>query len=251
MQNNQQQNNQQLNEGLRPLDLQEMIHPTFEVDSFKSKMGEDQDVCVVSFKVKDRSPAKDLMEFIEKGYSFVLDADVSSGEDNSGEYSVFVEISRTPKLAEQIKDLTYGVQRLTGIDNFKFKYYKDNQVHEVSGDSLKRIPDTPNDYKGFMHKMQTENVKQFFTKTLMDDLTLDGDVITIHKPYNNKITLQIVKDSTTESILEGIEDGYSVDEAATSEMFWLTKVLGDYNINKVGENFVFNNGSRSMLLKRI
>ena len=251
MQNNQQQNNQQLNEGLRPLDLQEMIHPTFEVDSFKSKMGEDQDVCVVSFKVKDRSPAKDLMEFIEKGYSFVLDADVSSGEDNSGEYSVFVEISRTPKLSEQIKELTYGVQRLTGIDNFKFKYYKDKQVHEVSGDTLNRIPNTPKEYKGFMNKMQTENVKKFFTKTLMDDLTLEGDVITIHKPYNNKITLQIVKDSTTESILEGIEDGYSVDEAATSEMFWLTKVLGDYNINKVGENFVFNNGSRSMLLKRI
>ena len=76
----------------------------FEVDSFRSKMGEDQDVCVVSFKVKDRSPAKDLMEFIEMGYPFVLDADVSSGEDNNGEYSVFVEISRTPKLAEQIKD---------------------------------------------------------------------------------------------------------------------------------------------------
>ena len=85
----------------------------------------------------------------------------------------------------------------------------------------------------------------------MDDLTLEGDIITIHKPYDNKIKLQIVKDSPTESILEGIDDGYTVDEAATSEMFWLTKVLGDYSINKVGENFVFNNGSRSMLLKRI
>jgi hypothetical protein len=116
-----QNNNQQLNEGLRPDDLREMVHTVFEVDSFRSKMGEDQDVCVVSFKVKDRSPAKDLMEFIEKGYNFVLDADVSSGEDNSGEYSVFVEISRTPKLSEQIKDLTYGIKKLTGIEDFKFR----------------------------------------------------------------------------------------------------------------------------------
>ena len=127
-------NNQQLNEGLRAMDLKEMVHNMFEVDSFRSKMGEDQDVCVVSFKVKDRSPAKDLMEFIQKGYSFVLDADVSSGEDNNGEYSVFVEISRTPKLAEQIQELTYGVQRLTGIDNFKFKYYKESTVHELNTD---------------------------------------------------------------------------------------------------------------------
>lgn len=247
-----QNNNQQLNEGLRPLDLREMIHTIFEVDSFKSKMGEDRDVCVVSFKVKDRSPAKDLMEFVEKGYPFVLDADVSSGEDNKGEYSVFVEISRTPKLSEQIKELTYGVKKLTGIDNFQFKYHKESQVHEVTEENLKKhIPPTSREYDGFVNKVKTEDVKRFFTKTLMDDLTLDGNVVTIHKPFNKQIKLEIIKDSPTESILEGLEDAYTVDEAATSEMFWLTKVLGDYSINKVGENFVFNNGNRSMLLKRI
>jgi hypothetical protein len=247
-----QNNNQQLNEGLRPDDLREMVHTVFEVDSFRSKMGEDQDVCVVSFKVKDRSPAKDLMEFIEKGYNFVLDADVSSGEDNSGEYSVFVEISRTPKLSEQIKDLTYGIKKLTGIEDFKFRYYKDNQVSEATEENFKnRIPSTANDYKGLMSKMQTENVKRFFSKTLMDDLTLEGDIITIHKHFDKKVQLQMVRDGNAASILEGIDDGYTVDEAASSEMFWLTKVLGDYNINKVGENFVFNNGNRSMLLKRI
>ncbi len=246
------QNNQQLNEGLRPDDLREMVHPIFEVDTFRSKMGEDQDVCVVSFKVKDRSPAKDLMEFIEKGYPFVLDADVSSGEDNIGEYSVFVEISRTPKLAENIKELTYGVKKLTGIEEFKFRYFKDKEVHEASESNFKnKIPATAGDYKGFMNNIRTEDVKRFFTKTLMDNLTLEGDIITIHKPFNKTIQLQMVKDGATESILEGIEDGYTVDEAASSEMFWLTKVLGDYNINKVGDNFVFNNGNRSMLLKRI
>jgi hypothetical protein len=65
------------------------------------------------------------------------------------------------------------------------------------------------------------------------------------------VRLEIVKDGNTESILEGITDGYSVDQTATSEAFWLTKVLGDYTINKVGDAFVFNNGNRSMLLKRI
>lgn len=246
-----QNNKHQLNEGLRPLDLEEMVHTIFEVDSFKSKMGEDKDVCVVSFKVKDRSPAKDLMEFIEKGYPFVLDADVSSGEDNSGEYSVFVEISRTPDIVEQIKNLTYGVQKLTGIKDFKFRYYKEDQIHEASGDNLSRvIPPTPKEYEGFLNRVQTENVKKFFSKTLMDDLTLEGSTITIHKPFNGRIQLEIVKDDTPESILEGLTDSLTIDEKSMSEIFWLTKVLGDYGINKAGENFVFTNGSRSMLLKR-
>lgn len=244
-------NNQQLNEGLRAMDLKEMVHDIFEVDTFRSKMGEDQDVCVVSFKVKDRSPAKDLMEFIEKGYSFVLDADVSSGEDNKGEYSVFVEISRTPQLAEQIQELIYGVKRLTGLDEFKFKYQKESSIREVNTDNLKNyVPSTISEYNNFINKVKTESVKSFFSKTLMDDFTLHNNTITIYKPFNKTIQLEIVKEGDNDSILEGIDQGFSVDEAATSEIFWLTKVLGDYQINKIGENFIFNNGSRSLLLKR-
>ena len=246
------QNNQQLNEGLRPMDLREMVHSIFEVDSFKSKMGEDQDVCVVSFKVKDRSPAKDLMEFVEKGYPFVLDADVSSGEDNKGEYSVFVEISRSPKLAEQIKELTYGIRKLTGIDDFKFKYHKQSSVHEATEENLKNhVPASAEDYQGFVTRIKTEGIKKFFNRTLMDDLTLNGNVITIHKPFDRIIKLEIVKEATTDAILEGVEDAITMDEKSMSEIFWLTKVLGDYSINKIGENFVFNNGSQAMLLKRI
>ena len=249
MQNNQ---HQQLNEGLRPEDLKEMVYPTFEVDTFRSKMGEDQDVCVVSFQVKDRAPAKDLMEFVEKGYEFVLDADVSSGENDKGEYSVFIELNRSPKLAEQIQELCYGVRKLTGIDNFKFKYYKDNESHSVNEDTLKKIiPLTAKDYNGVLSKVKTEGIKRFFSKTLMDNLTLDGNIITIHKPFGKTVQLELVKEGSKESILEGFDDGYNLDEVATSEMFWLTKVLGDYSINKVGENFVFNNGNHSMLLKRV
>jgi hypothetical protein len=243
---------QQLNEGLRPMDLQEMVHPVFEVDSFRSKMGEDRDVCVISFQVKDRSPAKDLMEFIEKGFNFVLDADVSSGENNKGEYAVFVELSRSPRLAEQIKELTYGVKKLTGIENFKFKYHKNSEVHEASEDNLKsKIPPSASAYDGLMNKLRTESIKQFFNKTLMDDLTLDGNIITIHKPFDKKVQLEMIKEGSDVSILEGIEDGFDVAEEAASEVFWLTKVLGDYSINKIGGNFVFNNGNHSMLLKRI
>lgn len=240
---------QQLKEGLRPLDLKEMVYDTFEVDTFRSKMGEDRDVCVVSFKVKDRSPAKDMMEFVEKGYSFVLDADVSSGEDNQGEYSVFIELNRSPSLAEEIKELTYGIKRLTGIDSFKFKYHKQDIMHEDSEDNLREhIPSSAMDYDGFVSRIRTENVKSFFNKTLMDDLSLDGTVITIHKPFDQKIKLQWLNEEDPQPVVEG---AVILDDQATAETFWLTKVLGDYNINKIGESFVFTNGNKTMILKRI
>lgn len=242
-------NNQQLNEGLRSLDLKEMVYPIFEVDTFRSKMGEDRDVCVISFTVKDRAPAKDLMEFIEKGYDFVLDADVSSGENNKGEYSVFVELNRTAKLSGEIKELCYGVRKLTGIEDFKFTYHKDHKEHPVTEDALSEIiPDSPGKYDGFVTKLKTEGIKKFFNKTLMDDLTLDGNTIVIRKPFNQTIRLQKIKEGDEKTVLEG-SDPVQLDTEAISQVFWLTKVLGNYNINKVGDHFVFNNGQQAMLLK--
>lgn len=245
-------NSQQLNEGLRPLDLKEMVYSVFEVDTYSSKMGEDRDVCVLSFQIKERAPARDLMEFIEKGYSFVLDSDVSSGENEKGEYSVFVEISRTPALSEQIQEIIKGVNKLTGIAEWTFKYHKEQNSHPMNEETLKRIiPETADMYDGLLLRVKTESVKKFFNKTLMDDLTLDGDVITIHKPFNQKVQLRMIKEAASDAILEGVDDPITVDQAAMSEIFWLTKVLGNYNINKVGNNFVFDNQGQSMLLQRI
>lgn len=225
-----------------------MVHSIITIDTHRSKMGEDRDVCVLSFMVKDRNPAKDLMEFIEKGYDFVLDSDVSSGENDKGEYYVFVELTRSPKLAEEIAEIEYGLKKLTGVDNFKFRYHKSNALHDLTEDSIKSIiPSTSQAYEGFVNRVKTEGVKKFFSKTLMDDLTLDGNVITIHKPFNKKVKLKWV-DETDQPVIEG---AVLVDDKSTSEVFWLTKILGDYNINKIGENFIFTNGNRSMLLQRI
>lgn len=237
-----------LTEGLRPLDLEHMMYPFFEVDTYCSKMGEDQDVCVLSFQLKDRSPAKDLMDFIEKGFHYVLDADVSAGESDTGDYYVFVEIPRESHLAKHITDILYSISKLTGLHDFKFKYHTNGAQHDATEEILNSIiPSSPDDYNAMLGGIRTEGLRKFFTKTLMDDFALDGDIITITKPYGNKIKLQLVQEN---AILEGTE-GYAVDSSTMSEIFWLTKVLGDYDINKLGDNFVFSNKGNTMLLKRV
>ena len=101
-----------LTEGLRSGDLKNYVSELFTVDRYSSKMGEDQDIVVLGFRVREKNPAVDLMEFIEKGYPFILDADMSAGEENDGQYQVFVEIERTPGLTEQLRDLLKGLGQL-------------------------------------------------------------------------------------------------------------------------------------------
>ena len=236
-----------LREGLRPLDLEGMVHDLFEIDVYKSKMGDDRDVCVLSFCVKDRMPAVDMMEFVEKGFKFVLDADVSAGENEDGEYYVFVELPRKPKLAEYIKEIADGVKRLTGTKEWYFRYHKSFDRHALDEQIIsKLVPSSPLEYDNLLEQEKTESIKNFFSKTLMDDLTREGSVITIHKPFNQHIKLKIVDD-----VNESTETGMQVDSNSMSEIFWLTKVLGDYNINKYGDRFAFESNGQTLFLQRI
>ncbi|MDC1020642.1 hypothetical protein OAR23_01310, partial [bacterium] len=110
--------------GLIAGDLNDLVLPVFEIDSFKSKMGDDKDIVVCSFSCMSEAPAKDLMNFFEKGYPYVLDADVTSGEQTDGTYKVFVEIERHKDVPTQVLEMLDGVGKLANIDKFKFRYYK-------------------------------------------------------------------------------------------------------------------------------
>ena len=47
-------------------DLKRLLHNELHIDQHRSKMGEDADIIVLSFKIKDKEPAADLVDFIEK-----------------------------------------------------------------------------------------------------------------------------------------------------------------------------------------
>jgi hypothetical protein len=106
-------NNSQLNENLEQGDLKRLVTASIHIDEYKSKMGDDADVCVVCFKVAGKEHAIDLVIFVEKGYDWVLDADVSSGEKEGGDYLVFIELERTPELPKQINMMVSDINNLT------------------------------------------------------------------------------------------------------------------------------------------
>jgi hypothetical protein len=155
-----QNNSQQFNEGLEQNDLARLVHPKLHIDEFKSKMGDDSDIIVLSFKVNGKEPATDLMNFVEKGYEFVLDSDVSAGELDDGEYLVFVEIERKPEAAEQIVSLLTDILNLTeqDISDWKFQYRKSSNEHDISEQEIKSvIPTTPEEYDAKFGESEEED----------------------------------------------------------------------------------------------
>jgi signal transduction histidine kinase len=149
-------------EGLEAGDLARLIHPELHLDEFKSKLGTDEDVLVVSFKVDSKEPAGDLVAFIEKGYEWVLDADVSSGEMDDGSYIVFVELDRCKESAENVLELVNDILNLTEQDlsDWRVRYYKSRQEKELTLDNLKSIiPSSPEEYNRKYGQEQIDQLK--------------------------------------------------------------------------------------------
>lgn len=241
-----------LTEGLRASDLKDYVSEVFTIDRFKSKMGEDADVVVLGFRVKEKFPAIDLMEFIEKGYQFILDADMSAGEENDGQYQVFVEIERTPKLPGQLQALLNGVSQLTDNWNWKFRYQKSNGAVPFSEQKIvEHVPMSAADYENKILEIKNSNINKFFNQGAIDGVTLESDnTLTFKKPFFGDLSMKLVEIGRYEDIAKSYPGALSLDENSQSQVYFLQKYLGDYDIHKIGDKFLIRNGNRAVVAEK-
>ena len=199
----------QLAEGLKREDLKDLIKHIFEVDAYKSKMGDDENVVVLSFEVTGKQPALDLVDFVEKSYDFILDADTSNGEDDNGNYKVFVEIERNRKISRQISEMMYGLSELTGCEDWKFRYYKDyhsKPLHEIGS-----IPSSADDYKATMEGIFESEMRHFFRRSRFDYLIAEENIITFKRPFANPVKMKMLEYGTRTDILNNLAGNIRVE----------------------------------------
>ena len=231
--------------GLLKNDLQFLVDNIIEIDSYKSKMGNDEDIITLAFSVNGNEPAKDLENFIEKGYSFVLDADVSSGEQSDGSYKVFVEMERDKDAPMHILEIADGVRKLADVDNLRFRYYKNFKSMPLDEESLVTIPMDKDAYTRLTTETHLENYKNFFSNSYAESIVLKSDILEVKNKFQQPVKFEVVDFGKDLEIKETI----NMEDMA--EVIWATKYLGDYNITKYGKNLVLENQGYQLQLKRI
>jgi len=237
---------------LQPNDLKTFVNEIFTIDSYKSKMGQDKEISVLAFEVLTQEPAKDLMNFIEKGYDFVLDADISTGENRKGKYDVFVEIERDRHLPKNIGALLDDVSKLAGIDEWKYRYYKNVESKAFTiEDAENDIPLDGNTYESMINEYNQTELDRFFNKGVTEQKFVKENIIEFGRHASGKVRMEVVEEGSTEELLTKYAGAVSLDETSISEVMFLTKFMGNYNIQKLGENLFFTNGNRTKILKRI
>lgn len=239
-------------EGLKAKDLKYFVSNTFTIDRYKSKMGEDKDIVVLGFDVNAKHPAIDLMEFIEKGYNFVLDSDMSSGEEHDGKYRVFVELERTYNLPNQLQSLLNGMSQLTDNYDWHFKYQKSKAIIPFSREKIvEQIPLNSDDYEKKLLEMKNTAVNKFFNQGALDGVFLDeNNVLTFKKPYFGDLKMKLIDFGKYNQLEKQLSGPINLDENSQSQIYFLQKYLGNYEINKIGNQFLIRNDKFAIVAEK-
>jgi|TARA_R110000782_G_scaffold220815_1_gene308008 hypothetical protein len=236
-------------------DLKDLVDNILEIDSYKSKMGSDKDIVTVAFATKTKESADDLAAFIERGYTFVLDADATAGEQADGTYKVFVEIQRDDGVGEQIMELANGIENLTGMDDVKFRYHKEFRSKSLTLEELTGAIPTDPDLYGVDSEILSDmsesmnNYTNFFNKSMVENVTMWGNMLTIKKAWADPVAFKFVEFGPTVETLNNISESFNIN--GFSEIIFLTKYIGDYNITKYGNKLTFENNEQTLVLERI
>lgn len=138
----------QLIEGLDHHDMKNQISPILSVDEFAAKMGSDDDIVTLAFSVKGDQAAKDLSNWFERGYDFVLDAQPSTGEIARNRYLVFVEMQRRLAIPSRIIEILDDLGTLTAYKLSDWTIKINEEEIEATEELLKQnIVLSPHQYR--------------------------------------------------------------------------------------------------------
>jgi hypothetical protein len=241
-----------IQEGLKAGDLEGVVNKRFSVDQFKSKMGDDKNILVLSFTVDGSAPAKDLERFAEVGYKSILDADATPGTMEDGKHKVFIEFARESSVVKNIMGFLEDLKKLTNIDEFEYTYHKGIDSTMASVETLEAsIPTTPEAYEMRVSEMRVSEARHFFDKYDMMECKINENIISVKKAGAGQVLhFEMHKFGPTQEIMKETK-AFKIDMDSIAECTHLTKYFGPYNITKTNENqFIFTNGDQSALLSK-
>lgn len=242
----------QLNENLHESDLKDLVKKVFEIDSYKSKIGDDEEIIVLSFTVDSEDPAKDLENFIEMGYSFVLDADTSIGEMEDGTYKVFVEIERNQNAIKYILKLLDGISKLTDIDTMRFRYFKSFTSYAATEENLTNVVPLDKDtYRIATEKHMLENFSNFFSNSYLDKIDLLEESIIFKNAWGQPLKFKIIQSGPKKIIYETIKGPIMLEQKDMADVMFLTKYIGNYNITKINNQYIFEHKNHAVVLEKL
>jgi hypothetical protein len=136
-----------INESLEHLDMENKVTPLLSIDEYKSRLGEDSNIITLTFIVSAKKVGEDLVNWLERGYDFIIDAEISPGEVFDKKFLVFAECDRLSSMAFRIVEIVEDLETLTGLKLEDWKVKIGNKKYPLSKEVIEKlVPLSASDY---------------------------------------------------------------------------------------------------------
>tara|TARA_A100001015_G_scaffold149952_1_gene166307 strand:+ start:1905 stop:2615 length:711 start_codon:yes stop_codon:yes gene_type:complete len=226
------------------LEMQNYISEVIAVDSFAAKLGKDEDVCVLKFQSNNKTVAEDLVNFIETGCDFILDADMSPAKNDQGLYNIFVEIERNDDLPKKIIEVIRDVEQVSGMLPWQFKFYKNENLYALNDENINTIvPTSPSQYKLLTDDKIEEDIKAFFESASVVTKRIKGKKLILKKAFTSH-------EMIIESFNKDVKGTYKIDRESSEQASYLNHWLGGgYSVVKVDDLFKITKGTNAIVAR--
>lgn len=221
------------------------VNPQISIDSFQAKLGNDNDVSVLKFESSNKDVARDLVNFIESGFDFVLDADYSPSKNKNGSFDIFVEVERTADLPKNILNLTRDIEQVTGILPWTFSFYKNEDQHKLTQENLNNfVPTSPSEYDFLTDEKIDEDIAKFFESSNVKNIKRNGKTLTLNKNFSKHIfEMQALNADIANSV-------YKIDNSSESQSTYVNSWIGaGYRVVKLDDSFQISKDENTIILK--
>ena len=198
------------------LEMQNYISEKISIDSFAAKLGKDEDVSVLKFQSNNKTVAEDLVNYIETGCNFILDADMSPAKNEQGMYNIFVEIERNEDLPKKIIEVIRDIEQVSGMLPWQFSFYKNENFYQLTDDNLNTIiPTSPSQYTLLTDDTIEEDIKQFFESASIVTKRIKGKKLILKKAFTSH-------EMIIESFNRDVKGTYKIDRESSEQASYLS-----------------------------
>jgi hypothetical protein len=150
-----------------------------------------------------------------------------------------------------MSELLDGIGKLTSVHEWRYRYQKSPTSIEFNPKTVtEHIPTSPEEYQSKINEIKTTDVQEFFDQGTTEVALESDNTLTFSKPYSGDINAKFIAIGDYEDVKQTLPGALSLDESSQSQITFLNKYLGNYDINKIGDKFLIRNGSRAVVIQK-
>jgi hypothetical protein len=101
-----------------------------------------------------------------------------------------------------------------------------------------------------INEIKTNDVQEFFDQGSVEVALESDNTITFSKTYSGDVDAKFIAIGEYEDVKHTLPGPLALDESSQSQVTFLNKYLGNYDIDKIGNKFLIRNGTKAVVIEK-